>query len=142
MLRNFFTSFLLLTAVSHSFSQVIDATPSSRQNYIAVEGGGWKVKIDTTISLDSLIGRLSKNWQFIEAGKMYWIGYTEDMYSIAARGDSAIQSLINVLQSSSNSYAKYGAIYCLHLIGINSTIEGRFYEKFVSPKARTALLQF
>ena len=73
---------------------------------------------------------------------MYWIGYTEDMYSIAAREDNAIQSLINVLQSSSNSYAKYGAIYCLHLIGINRTIEGRFYEKFVNPKARAALLQF
>ena len=61
MLRNFFTSFLLLTLVLNSFSQVADVAPSGRQNYIAVEGGGWKMKIDTTISLDSLIGRLQKN---------------------------------------------------------------------------------
>ena len=142
MLRFFFTSFLLLTLVSNSFSQVTDVAPSGRQNYIAVEGGGWKVKIDTITPLDSLIRRLSKNWQFIETGKMYWIGYTEDMYSIAARGDNAIQLLVNVLQNSPSDYAKYGAVYCLHLIGINRTIAGRFYEKFVNPKARTALLQF
>jgi hypothetical protein len=142
MLRYLFTLLLFLTLVSHSFSQITDVAPSGRQNYIAVEGGGWKMKIDTVTSLDSLIGRLSKNWQFIETGKMYWIGYTEDMYSIAARGDNAIQPLINVLQNSSSSYAKYGAVYCLHLIGINRTIAGRFYEKFVNPKARMALLQF
>ena len=100
------------------------------------------MKIDTITPLDSLIGRLSKNWQFIETGKMYWIGYTEDMYSIAARGDNAIQPLINVLQNSSSDYAKYGAVYCLHLIGINRTIAGRFYENFANPKARMALLQF
>jgi hypothetical protein len=139
MLRNLFTLLLFLTSVSQSFSQITDVAPSGRQNYLAVEGGGWKMKIDTTTSLDSLIGGLSKNWQFIETGKMYWIGYTEDMYSIAARGDIAIQPLIDVLQNSSNSYAKYGAIYCLHLIGINRTIVGRFTEKFVNTKARAAL---
>jgi hypothetical protein len=142
MLRNFFTSFLFLTFVSNSFSQITDVAPSGRQNYLAVEGGGWRMKIDTTTSLDSLIGRLSKNWQFIETGKMYWIGYTENMFSIAARGDNAIQPLMNVLQNSPSDYAKYGAIYCLHLIGINRTIVGRFTEKFVNIKARAALLQF
>ena len=142
MPRQFFTLFLLLTFIFKSYSQVVDVAPSGRQNYITVEGGGWKMKIDTVPSLDSLIGRLSKNWQFIERGKMYWIGYTEDMYSIAAKGDNAIQPLMNVLQNSSSNYAKYGAVYSLHLIGINRTIAGKFYEKFVNSKARTALLQF
>jgi hypothetical protein len=142
MLRNFFTSFLFLAFVSNSFSQITDVAPSGRQKYLAVEGGVRKMKIDTTTSLDSLIGRLSKNWQFIETGKAYWIGYTEDMFSIAARGDNAIQPLMNVLQNSPSDYAKYGAIYCLHLIGINLTIVGRFTEKFVNIKARAALLQF
>jgi len=142
MPRYLFTLLLLQTLISQSFCQITDVAPSGRQNYIAVEGGGWKMKIDTTTSLDSLIGRLSKNWQFIETGKMYWIGYTEDMYSIAARGDKAIEPLMNVLENSSKDYAKYGAVYCLHLIGINRTIAGRFYEKFVNPKARMALLQF
>ena len=142
MPRYLITLFIILALVSHSFSQITDVAPSGRQNYIAVEGGGWKMKIDTTTSLDSLIGKLSKNWQFIETSKMYWIGYTEDMYSIAARGDNAIQSLINVLQNSSSDHAKYGAIYCLHLIGINRTIVGRFTEEFVNTKAREALLQF
>ena len=142
MLRYLFTLLLFLTLVSHTSSQITDLAPSGRQNYLAVEGVGWKMKIDTTTSLDSLIGRLSKNWQFIETGKMYWIGYTEDMYSIAARGDNAIQPLINVLQNSSSDYAKYGAVYCLHLIGIDRKIAGRFYEQFVNPKARTVLLQF
>jgi hypothetical protein len=75
-------------------------------------------------------------------GQFEWVFHTEDMYSIAARGDNAIEPLINVLQNSSNDYAKYGVVYCLHLIGINRTIAGRFYEKFVNPKARIALLQF
>jgi hypothetical protein len=142
MLRNIFTSFLLLALVSHSFSQRTDVAPSGIQNYLAVEGGGLLMKIDTTTSLDSLIGRLSKKWELLETGKMYWIGYTRDMYSIAARGDAAIQSLVNVLQNSSNAYARYGAVYCLHLIGINRTIVGRFTEKFIVIKARAALLQF
>jgi hypothetical protein len=63
------------------------------------------------------------------------------MFSIAARGDKAIQPLINLIESSSNQRARIGAIYCLHLMGINRTIVGRFEENFVNPKARIALLQ-
>jgi hypothetical protein len=142
MLRNLFISLLLLLSIDQSFSQVVDSAPSAKQYSLPVEGGEIVMKIDTTTSLDSLIGRLSGKWEFIETGKAYWIGYTDDMFSIAGRGDSAIQPLVNVLQNSSSSYAKYGAIYCLHLIGINGEIVGRFSEEFVNPKARAALLQF
>lgn len=96
--------------------------------------------IDSTTSLDSLIGRLSGNWNFIETGKMYWIGYTNDMFSIAARKDSAIRPLINVIEHSRNDRAKLGAIYTIHLIGINRSIVGRYVEQFVDTNARKALL--
>jgi hypothetical protein len=71
---------------------------------------------------------------------MYWIGYTNDMFSIAARGDSAIAPLVNVVEHSGNENAKLGAIYTIHLIGINRRIIGRFSEAFVDTNARTALL--
>ena len=142
MSKNLIILCFLLSSSFMSHSQRKDATSSAQQNYLVVEGGGLAVRIDTTISLDSLINRLAKPWQFAETGKANWIGYTEDMYSIAARGVRAIQPLVNVLQDSTHSYARYGAIYCLHLIGINSTIIGRFSEKFVKVEARNALLQF
>lgn len=143
MPRQLLMLLLLLTSMPRAQSQVVESSPSRLKNYLPVEGGGMKVNIDTITSLDSLIGRLFKDWDFKLTGKAYWIGYTEDMYSIAARGDSAIQPLVEILQnSSSNGHARYGAVYTLHLIGINSTVAGRFYEKFVNPKARVALLQF
>jgi hypothetical protein len=131
--------FLVLT--SSSFGQVIDRAPSGRQNYLAAEGGGWRVNIDTTTSLDSLLARLYKEWDFVETGKGYWIGYTNDMFSIAARGDSAIEPLLHIAKESTNEKARVGAVYSLHLIGINRTIAGRMTENFVDRNARLALLQ-
>ena len=96
--------------------------------------------IDSTTSLKNLIDRLSGDWQFIETGKMYWIGYTNDMFSVASRGDRAIGPLIHVVENSSNDNARIGAIYTIHLIGINRKIVGRFEEKFVDTNARKALL--
>ena len=142
MIRKLIIFLIFLTQTVASLCQRVDVAPSGRQNYLAAEGGGRIMKIDTKSPLDSLIGRLSKKWEFIETGKANWIGYTEDMFSIAARGDDAIQPLVNVLQNSSNDYARYGAVYCLHLIGINRTIAGRYYEEFVNLKARAALLKF
>lgn len=84
--------------------------------------------IDSTTSLINLIDRLSGDWQFIETGKMYWIGYTNDMFSIAARGDSAIGPLVKVVETSSKLKERLGAIYTLHLIGIDRSIKGRGNE--------------
>lgn len=136
-----FTCLLFLALTSSSFGQVLDRAPSGKQNYLPVEGGGIRMKIDSTTSLDSLLARLSKDWEFHETGKGYWIGYTEDMFSIAARGDAAIEPLLQIAKDSTNKRAREGAVYSLHLMGINRTIVGRFSEEFVNPNARLALLQ-
>src|SRR5262249_27795033 len=119
---------------------MVDVAPSGRQNYLAVEGGGILMRIDSITPLDSLIARLSEPWHLIETGKAYWIGYNNDMFSIAARAADAIQPLLNVLKRPSPDGEKEGALLCLHLIGIDRRIAGRFSENFVNPKARNALL--
>ncbi|GGA91993.1 hypothetical protein GCM10011511_14240 [Puia dinghuensis] len=109
-------------------------------NYLPVEGGSIYMPIDSITPLGNLIERLYGNWQLIETGKAYWIGYTNDMFSIAARGDNAIGPLINLVENSANDKAKLGAIYTIHLIGIKRKIVGRFEEKFADTNARKALL--
>jgi hypothetical protein len=141
MIQRLIKVFIFLITTHTGISQVVDRAPSGRQNYLAVEGGGIYVSVDTSTPLDTLLSRLSNNWEFVETGKMYWIGYTEDMFSVAARGEAAIEPLVRLAEKSSNENAKVGAIYCLHLIGIDRTIAGRFTEKFVNLKARMALLQ-
>ena len=92
------------------------------------------------IGLDNLIKKFDTSWQLEETGKGYWIGYTDEMYAIASQKDSAITKLVNYINSTENIHSKEGAVYCLHLIGIDSKIEGRFIEKFTNTKAREALL--
>ncbi len=121
-------------------AQVIDRAPNGKENILPVEGGNFVMKIDSVTALKKLIGKLNDDWEFIETGKGYWIGYTNDMFSIAARGDEAIPSLINFFDTTQNGKGKLGAIYILHLIGIERQIVGRFTEEFVNPKARLALL--
>jgi hypothetical protein len=140
MKRAFPLLLILFSIALKSNSQVVDVAPSGRQAYLPVEGGSIPMKIDFTTPLDSLLQRLNKDWRLIETGKGYWIGYTHDMFSIAARGDSAIQPLVSFFYSTNSLNGKEGVIYCLHLIGINSTIVGRFMEEFVNPQARAALL--
>ena len=120
--------------------QIVDIPPNGRQNYRARQGGSIKVNLDKTIPLAHLINKLDSNWEFVETGKAYWIGYTNDMYSIASHSDSAITPLIDHFKSTKSKSGKLGAIYCLHLIGINSKIVGRFTEKFENKKARDALV--
>ena len=108
--------------------------------YRAQEGGEVLVPIDKTTSLDDLIKRLGGKWELLETGKGYWIGYTDDMFSIAAYKDKAIQPLTNYFNSTNGDQGKTGVIYSLHLIGIDSKIAGRFYEQFTDSNARNALL--
>jgi len=122
------------------YSQIIDRTPIGNENILPAEGGGIKMEVDTTTSLPNLINRLNTNWNFIETGKGYWIGYTNDMFSIANRGDEAISELVKFFKSSANDKGKIGVLYTLHLIGINRKIAGRFYEEFTNKNARKALL--
>jgi hypothetical protein len=140
-MKRFVLLSILMTSISLSGSaQILDRAPSGQRNYRAVEGGSEPVKIDTVTPLPELIKRFEKPWQFVETGKMYWIGYTDDMYSIAAYKDRAIQPLIKFIETNDNEDAKIGAVYALHLIGINSEIVGRFTEKFTNKNAREALL--
>jgi hypothetical protein len=136
----FFIGLFLIGTMLICNAQILDVAPSGRQNTRAVLGGGERVAIDSKTSLNDLIQRLEKPWQFVETGKMYWIGYTDDMYSIAAHKDSAIKSLMEFIDTSHNEHAQFGAIYTLHLIGINSQVIGRFTEGFTNRNARKALL--
>ncbi|MES2486450.1 MAG: hypothetical protein V4581_10970 [Bacteroidota bacterium] len=122
------------------YAQVIDRAPSGRQNFLPVEGGGIASEIDSLTPLNTLINKLNNEWDFNETGKAYWIGYTNDMFSIASHNDAAIPLLVNFFKSTQNKKGKTGALYTLHLIGINRTITGRFTEDFVNPIARVALL--
>lgn len=137
--RNILMMLTFLQALT-AYCQVVDSGPSGRQNILPVEGAGLVMQIDTVTPLDELIKRLNGDWEFIETGKGYWIGYTNDMFSIAAHGDEAIPRLVEFFRTAKSEAGKSGAIYTLHLIGINRTIVGRFSEKFVNPKAREALL--
>ena len=96
--------------------------------------------VKSDLPLDALAERLQGPWQLRETGKGYWIGYTEDMYSIASFGEQAIELLLRLIDVTDSDYAKYGAVYTIHLIGIESKVVGRFIEDFKSKKAREALL--
>jgi len=141
MIKNLLSISIVLLSNVNSAAQVTDIPPNGKQNYRAVTGGSLKVDIDRTSSLITLINKLDSTWEFVETGKMYWIGYTDNMYSIAAYGDSAIESLCEHFHSTQSENGKYGVIYTLHLIGIESSIAGRFIEKFKNKNARKALLQ-
>ena len=134
--------FFILLTYSDSYAQIADSHPScsEKENYKIFEGGSQLVTVDKESSLENLIQTLNNNWELEITGKAYWIGYPDFMYSIAAHKNTAIQPLLNFINSSTNIHAKEGAIYCLHLIGINSTIIGRFKEKFINKNARGALL--
>jgi hypothetical protein len=141
-MRYFFNLAIFTFLLSQNlFCQVLDVAPAGRENILPVEGGGIKMKIDSITPLNKLIDRLNDNWKFLETRKAYWIGYTEDMFSIASRGNISIPALIEFFSNTQNEKGKIGAIYTLHLIGINRKIIGRFNEKFINPEARSALLK-
>lgn len=131
----------LLSTATLRAQWITDIPPTGEQNYLPVEGGGYKMIPDTITSLDTLIHRLYGQWDYIETGKGYWIGYTEDMFSIAAHGDKAIEPLMNIIRNAKDHRARIGALNTLHLIGIDRRVAGRFYEEFFNPKARLAMLQ-
>jgi len=141
MTKTFLYTIIIFLFCFHSLAQVTDVGPNGKPNYRAVTGGSVKVNIDKVSSLATLINKLDSNWEFVETGKMYWIGYTDDMYSIAAYKDSAIEPLVEHFQSTKSENGKYGAICTLHLIGIESSIAGRFIEKFKNKNAREALFR-
>jgi hypothetical protein len=136
----FCSLFLLLTGFAFAQqTRVFVDTYSSQKAWRNREGGGEPVSIDTVTALPELIKRLNNNWELVETGKGYWIGYTDDMYSIAAHGETAVAPLLAVAQHAPLEQSRRGAVYSLHLIGINSREAGRFYEEFTNLSARQAL---
>lgn len=123
-------SLFCLAALQLPAQWILDVNPSGEKNKRAVEGGSQHVGIDTNTPLPQLIKRLESDWKEVPTGKAYWIGYTDDMYSIAAHGEEAIDPLLSFIKTSKSTKARYGALLTLHLIGIESKIAGRFHEKF------------
>jgi hypothetical protein len=132
------TSVLLISAVCNiGVSQsMLDVAPSGRPNERAVQGGSRPVALETNVPLQMLIQRLKGNWNLVETYKGYWIGYTDDMYSIARHGEQAIGPLVEFIRSTSSDHARYGALLTLHLVGIESRVAGRFHEEFRSKRVR------
>jgi hypothetical protein len=90
--------------------------------------------------ISRLVRRLEGPWQLEETMKAYWFGYTKDMYAIAAHKGEAIEPLVDLARWTRSPHALGGALLTLHLVGIESTVVGRFDEAFKSKKARDALL--
>ena len=134
------TIFLLLLFLFNNCKDRQEHGNKYHLNYLRVEGGAIEMKIDTNASISELVTRLNSKWKFIETGKSYWIGYTENMFSIAYHRESAIPVLLNFFKNGSNDFGKIGTIYTLHLIGIESNVAGRLIENFKNAKARQALL--
>lgn len=141
MINKLIITFLILLTILSARAQT-DTSAPDRRNYRLREGGGEKVTIDTITPLPQLINRLAGDWELVQTFKAYWIGYTDDMYSIAEYGNDAINPLIHFIDTVHSVKAKRGAIYTLHLVGINSTIIDRFLEKFENRNARKALLKY
>ncbi len=129
----------------HSWDRIfaqpyLDVAPSGTENVRPFRGGAQKVPIETQVPLNELIARLEGEWDLAFSGKGYWIGYTDDMFSIANHKEAALAPLMRLLETTNSEHAKYGALFTIHLIGIERRIAGRFYEEFTSEEARNALL--
>jgi hypothetical protein len=121
-------------------AQNSDSNLVIKENLLPIEGMQYiTLKVDNSTPLNDLIQRLNTNWKFIETGKAYWIGFTEDMFSISSRGDVAIQKLVSFFKQSANLHGKEGVIYTLYLIGINRKVY--INEEFTNAKAREALFE-
>ena len=139
-MRNALIIMLLMVGCAPKYPQTATGFyPLRKGGFRPTEGSGMFVPLDTVTALNTLIIRLNGKWDFVQTGKAYWIGYTDDMFSIASHGEAAIEPLMQFIQSTTNPHGKLGAIYTLHLIGINSKVVSRYYEAFTSIKARTAL---
>ncbi|CAA6690438.1 MULTISPECIES: hypothetical protein [unclassified Lentimonas] len=133
--------FMLPICLAHGESPLIGTPQGSQlQDYRAQEGAWVPAEIDSETPLETLIQRLDHDWELNFTGKSEYIGYTDDMFSIAKHGDAAIPVLIDYIKENHSSKARIGAVYTLHLIGIDRTVFGGFEEDFRNQAARDALL--
>jgi len=141
-MKTLFLTLCLFSIMSLARAQA-DADANYGNKYVAARaGGGRAVSYDTITPLVELIKKLAKPWEFTDTEKGYWIGYTDDMYSIARYKNKAIEKLTDFIDTSRSQRAREGALYTLHLIGINFRVVGRFIEDFENQNARNALLKY
>jgi len=117
--------------------------PPDGTTYLRATANGYHNHIvtpDLTTPFSEILKRFELGWHFECTGKTYWIGYTDDMYSIASRGEAAIPLILDFVANTKSNRAKLAAVHSIHLIGINCTVAGRFTEEFESKVARQALL--
>jgi len=117
--------------------------PPDGTTYLRATANGYHNHIvtpDLTTPFSEILKRFELGWHFECTGKTYWIGYTDDMYSIASRGEAAIPLILDFVANTKSKRAKLAAVYSIHLIGINCIVAGRFTENFESKVARQALL--
>jgi hypothetical protein len=141
MMKYYFTIIIMLMFIGCKKEKPQKQEISHKEYYIPVEGSRIHMKIDSTSTIEELIPRLITNHKLHDTGKGYWIGYNDLMFSIAVHSDSAIDPLLNFIDTTKCNAAKFAAFYTIHLIGINCKIQGRFYEEFVDLKARDALFK-
>lgn len=130
---------IILTVILLLFQ---NCKPKPEFVYRKVRGGPEKVIPDNRTPLKKLIRKLDDPWKWAETGAGYWIGYTDDMFSIANYKDKALKPLIRYINNTDSLKSKLGALYTIHLIGINSKVAGRQYEEFKDTLARNAILSF
>jgi len=142
-MKIYFFIVLSLLAISNTVKgQTIDSASYGNENFRAVMGGGERVNHDTKTPLIKLIQKLEEPWELVPTFKAYWIGYTDNMYSIADYKNEAIPFLVKFIDTATNNKARIGGLYALHLIGIDEKVEGRFSENFVRKNARVAIIRY
>ncbi|MBX7222561.1 MAG: hypothetical protein K1Y36_21620 [Blastocatellia bacterium] len=107
--------------------------------FLPMEGGGITIQLDRRTPLPQLVQRLESNWELRVTGKGYWIGFTDDMFSIAAYKEAALPHLQRLMSSTQSAHTKQGVALTAHLIGLNSCINRRMSEPFKSEAARRFL---
>jgi len=140
-MKYYFTIIIMLLFIGCKKEKPQKQEISHKDYFIPVEGSRIYMKIDSKSTIKELIPRLITNHELHETGKGYWIGYNDLMFSIAVNSDSAINPLLNFIDTTKSNAAKFAALYTIHLIGINCEIQGRTYEEFVDLKARDALFK-
>ncbi|RYD98833.1 MAG: hypothetical protein EOP54_06235 [Sphingobacteriales bacterium] len=130
-----------LTIILGSIGYLCYSQQASNTSYwLATEGGGRNIIVDTVTPTIDLIKMLEQPWSFKNTGKAYYIGFTELMFSIAHKGDLVVDTLIDYYKTTPSDRAKHGIIYTLYLIGIERETGSRLNEPFKNKKARKALL--
>lgn len=108
---------------------------------IPAEGRNIEIKLDSTSALNDLIAQLSDSTKLYETYKGYLIGFNDLMFSIAVHSDSAVEPLLDFIDTTTSIESRRAAILTLYLVGLNCKVEWYTYGEFTNIKARDALFK-